>query len=176
MTDTPQANPSPQDPATNPYAQPQQQPYTPPRYQATPDPAPTAEAPAAQPYGAPQQPYGAQQQPYAQPDPYAQPATAPYSGYAQPYGYAPTLPEHPQATMILIHGILSLLVSGLTGPFAWVMGNKAKKEIAAGQYAPSSSVTIGWVLGIIGTVFLGLAVLMIILAIVMAIVAASSGY
>lgn len=78
--------------------------------------------------------------------------------------------------MILILGVLALVVSGITGPFAWVMGNKAKKEIAAGQYAPSSSVTIGWVLGIIGTIFLGFAVLMIIFAIIMAIVAASSGY
>ncbi len=101
----------------------------------------------------------AAQQPYPQ-----QPAgSQPYAAYPPaPYGYA--MPEHPQGTTILVLGILGLFFA-VTGPFALVMGNRARKEVAAGQYAPSTSVTIGWVLGIVTTVYLAFVVVMIALMI-----------
>lgn len=102
--------------------------------------------------------YGASQpQPGGQPAPYQQ-------GYA-PAGYGYGGPEHPQATTILILGIVGLFVA-ITGPFAWIMGNKARKEIAAGQYAPSTSLTVGWVLGIISTIYLVVMVVAVVLAVV----------
>ncbi|WP_183099116.1 DUF4190 domain-containing protein [Nocardioides pelophilus] len=61
--------------------------------------------------------------------------------------------EHPKGQTILILGILSLVCCGFwTGVPAIIMGNKAMAEIAAGQYAETSGVKIGRLLGIIGTV------------------------
>ncbi|WP_232541868.1 DUF4190 domain-containing protein [Nocardia bovistercoris] len=116
----------------------------------------------------PQQPYG--QQPYGQ-QPYGQ---YPPQPYAQPYGYGyPPPPDHPQATTILILGILSLVVCGLCGPFAWSMGSKALKEIdaAGGTIGGRGNVKAGYICGIIGTVFLILAVLFVILYIILIVVA-----
>ncbi len=118
--------------------------------------APDAQPPFPQPPAAqPLAPQG--------PDP-AYPA-APISGYA--------LPEHPQGTTILVLGILGLFFA-VTGPFALVMGNRARKDIAAGQYAQSTSVTIGWVLGIITTLYLALVVVIIALMIPAILIAANS--
>lgn len=53
----------------------------------------------------------------------------------------------------------------LAGPFAWVMGNKALKEIDAnpGQYDGRTEVLIGKILGIVGTVIMILTVISLIL-------------
>ena len=40
-------------------------------------------------------------------------------------------PKHPQAVTVLVLGILGIVVCGLCGPFAWSMGNKAEREMAA---------------------------------------------
>lgn len=156
MTDNPQNNagetsPNPEASPTNPYAE---QPASP----------PFPDTPAAPTGGD-----GAQGQPYAPP------GAAPYG--AQPYGYAPALPEPPQATTVLVLGILSLLLGGITGPFAWVMGSKARRQIAAGQYSQSSLLTVGWVLGIIGTLYLVVMVALVVFtAIVFFIAMSQSGY
>ena len=58
--------------------------------------------------------------------------------------------EHPKGTTILILGILSIVCCGVfTGIPALIMGNKAQAEIAAGQYAPTTTVKIGRILGMI---------------------------
>ncbi|MBK7272243.1 MAG: DUF4190 domain-containing protein [Actinomycetales bacterium] len=69
--------------------------------------------------------------------------------------------EHPQGTLILILGILSIVFCGFTGPFAWVMGRKAMREIdTSGQpYSNRSQVQAGMITGIIGSVILVLGVL-----------------
>ncbi|WP_307589300.1 DUF4190 domain-containing protein [Nocardia arizonensis] len=120
-----------------------------------------------------QQPYG--QQPYGQPYPPQQPYGQPYG-----YGYAPP-PDHPQATTILILGILSLVVCGVCGPFAWSMGNKALKEIDAsgGAIGGRGNVKAGYICGIIGTIGLIIGVLFLVLYIVLVVVAigaSTSGY
>jgi hypothetical protein len=99
-------------------------------------------------YGAPQPgppsqaPYG--QAPYGQ-NPYGAPA----------YGGQPVR-DHPQSTTILVLGIVALVLCGLAGPFAWVMGGRARREIQAsgGQLGGMQQVTIGWVLGIIASVLM----------------------
>ena len=74
-------------------------------------------------------------------------------------------PEHPQATVILVLGILSVVFCQLAGPFAWYMGSKALKEINANpsQYSGDGTVRIGQILGIVGTILLA-AVLLLLLA------------
>lgn len=66
--------------------------------------------------------------------------------------------EHPKGQNILILGILGLVCCGPLAIVAWVMGNKAQAEIDAGQYAPTSGVKIGRILGIVGTVWLALVI------------------
>jgi hypothetical protein len=95
-----------------------------------------------------------------------------YPGWNQPYGYGPR--EHPQGTTILVLGILSLVVCGLLGPFAWSMGNSALQEIDANPsaYSNRGSVVAGRICGIIATCLLILGAVIAVLAIAAA--AASS--
>ena len=69
-----------------------------------------------------------------QPPPPSQP---PYGSYPPnqygppPYGFG--APEHPQATTVLILGILGLVLCQLISPFAWIMGNRVVAEIDASK-------------------------------------------
>lgn len=112
-------------------------------------------------------PYAQQQQPYVQ---------------ASPYGGQMAQP-HPQGTMILIFGILSLVGISVLGPFAWYMGNKALKEIDANPaaYSDRNNVNIGKILGMIGSILLALGVIALVAYIIFIVViigaaAASGGY
>lgn len=106
------------------------------------------------------------------PQPFRPQPVNPYEGTPQPLGtwaqppaaYAPTLPEHPEASTVLILGVLGLLVA-VTGPFALVIGSRARADVAAGRYAASGALTAGWVLGIITTVYLALLVILFLLGI-----------
>ena len=62
-------------------------------------------------------------------------------------------------------GILSLVVCGLLGPFAWNMGNKALREIDANPgvvYRNRGNITAGRLCGMIGCALLVLQVLLFI--------------
>ena len=78
----------------------------------------------------------------------------PYGGPG--YGYVPPPPKHPQAVTVLVLGILSLVVCGLIGPFAWSMGSRVVGEIQAsgGRWGGDTEATIGRILGIVATVLL----------------------
>lgn len=85
--------------------------------------------------------------------------TAPQPGY-------PAMPpaNHPQATTVLVLGILGLVVCGILAPIAWVMGNRVVAEIDAsgGTMGGRENANIGRILGIIGTVLIGLSLLVVI--------------
>ncbi len=86
------------------------------------------------------------------PQPAYQPEPPPYHhgyGQLQPHGLQP---EHPSATTVLVLGILGFIV-GVTGPVAWIMGSKARKEVKAqpGRYRDGGTLQAGWILGIIST-------------------------
>jgi len=54
-------------------------------------------------------------------------------------------------------GILSLVCCGLLGPFAWVMGGRARKEMDAQpqvMWTNRGNIAAGWILGIVSTVLL----------------------
>jgi uncharacterized membrane protein YjgN (DUF898 family) len=80
-----------------------------------------------------------------------------------PPSYQPA-PNHPQATTVLILGILGLVVCQLLGPFAWTMGNRVVGEIdaAGGAYSGRDTANIGRILGIVATALLVLSVLALI--------------
>lgn len=90
--------------------------------------------------------------------------------------------KHPQSTIVLVLGILGLVVCGVLAPFAWVMGNRALREIDANpqQYGGRSEVNAGRILGIIGTVLLALSLILVLVLVVFgvlgAIISSSSTY
>jgi uncharacterized membrane protein YjgN (DUF898 family) len=79
--------------------------------------------------------------------------------------YGPPPPNHPQAITVLVLGILGLVVCGILGPFAWVMGNRAVREIDAsrGAFGGRTEANVGRILGIVATVLMivGLAVVLV---------------
>ena len=65
--------------------------------------------------------------------------------------------EHPDGTTILVLGILSLVVCGILGPFAWNMGNKALREMNANPgvvYRNRGNVTAGRICGMIASILM----------------------
>ena len=110
------------------------------------------------------------------------PGQPPYGNYppnqygGPPYGFAP---EHPQATLVLILGIVGIVVCGLVAPFAWVMGNRVVNEIDAsnGQLGGRSQAQAGRICGIVGTALMGLGLLFAVVIVIIAFagVATSSG-
>lgn len=163
MSETPPPPPSGGDaeppPPTTPYAQ-QPNPQQPNPQQSAPQgwqpgwqPSwqPTTGDPAAG--QQPGQPYG--QPPYGHPNP-----QVPY-GSPQVPGYAPFAPDHPQATLVLILGILGLVLCQVISPFAWVIGNRVVREIdvSNGTVGGRSAANAGRICGIIGTILIGFVLL-----------------
>ncbi len=80
-----------------------------------------------------------------------------------------------RSTTVLVLGILSLVVCGLLGPFAWSMGEKVRKDARAiGRDEPGNNKG-GRICGMIGTILLGLAIVVTIGLIVAALVFGSRG-
>ena len=90
--------------------------------------------------------------------------------YPQPpqYGAPQSRPQHPQAVLALVLGIVSLVICGLAGPFAWSIGGKAVREIDAsgGALEGRSLAQAGKICGIIATVLLAIAVFVIVIFLV----------
>lgn len=72
----------------------------------------------------------------------------------QPPYFVP--PNHPQATTVLVLGILGIVVCGVLGPFAWTMGNRVVAEIDAsgGRVGGRTEANVGRILGIVATALL----------------------
>lgn len=108
-----------------------------------------------------------QQPPYGNypPNQYGAP---PYGGFAAP--------DHSQAMLVLILGIVGLVVCGIAAPFAWVIGNRVIAEIDAsnGQVGGRSTANAGRICGIIGTVLLGLGLLFAVIVVIVALAGVST--
>jgi len=85
-----------------------------------------------------------------------------------PQGGQVYAPQHPRATTALVLGILSLVVCGVLGPFAWSIGGSAVKEIDAsgGQLGGRGLAQAGKICGIVASVMLVVAVVMFVVLIV----------
>jgi hypothetical protein len=70
----------------------------------------------------------------------------------------PALPNAPGAVASLVLGIISIPLCQLCGPFAYYYGKRAEEAIDAsgGALGGRGMATAGKILGIIGTVLLGL--------------------
>jgi hypothetical protein len=75
----------------------------------------------------------------------------------------PNPPKHPDAVTVLVLGVIAVAAFPLTGPFAWFIGARARREIEdnPGRWSGEDEVKVGYVLGIVGTVLLALGVLAI---------------
>ncbi len=92
-----------------------------------------------------------------------------YQGGPGGHGGGVAYQEDSQATMILILGILGLLLCQVLSPIAWIMGNRELRAIDGGIRPPSNrdQARIGQILGIIGTVLIGLAAVALIVGVLM---------
>jgi hypothetical protein len=93
-----------------------------------------------------------------------------------PSPYPTPAQDHPQTTTILILGICGLVLCQVLGPFAWVMGNRALREIdgSAGQLGGRDMVNVGRILGMVSTIILVVVVLIFVLMFLIAGLAALS--
>ncbi|WP_069165509.1 DUF4190 domain-containing protein [Nocardia altamirensis] len=102
-----------------------------------------------------------------------------YPPQQPPYGYSAygPPPDHPQATTILIIGILGLVFCQILGPVAWVMGKKALNEIDAsgGTIGGRTNVMVGYVCGIISTCLIVVSLLFLALFLVLGLVGVFAG-
>lgn len=87
----------------------------------------------------------------------------PTYGQSNPYSLGEA-PEHPNATTSLVLGIIGLFFP-IVSPFAWYLGGRGRRDMREqpGRYRESSSLTAGWVMGIIGSLLLMLGVLMMVI-------------
>ncbi len=140
-------------------------------YGAGSGPDPYGPPPSQAPYG--QDPYGQDkygQQPGSDPGSYGQ---NPYG--QQPYGYGQAGPKHPSATTAMVLGIIALAggffcgLPFLLAPFAWSKGSRAVREIDAsgGGLSGREQANAGRIMGIIGTVLLGLGLLALVVVVVL---------
>jgi hypothetical protein len=142
---------------------------------SSPDDEHSADDPYHQPSG--EQPGHWDQPGQAPPPGYGPPGYGP-PGYGQP-GYGPPVyaPDHPRATTSLVLGILGVVVCQVIAPFAWVMGRKTVAEIDAshGAVGGRGAAQAGYILGIVGTVLLGLGVLLVVFYIVVVVLFVGAG-
>lgn len=98
-----------------------------------------------------------------------QPPPAPQYG-----GHSPR-PQHPQAVLALVLGIVSLVACGLIGPFAWSIGGKAVREIDAsgGALDGRTMAQAGKICGIVATVLLAIGLFVFVIFILGALVSTS---
>ncbi len=139
-------------------------------YGYTPTPARPASGGYAEPAGYPAPDYSVS--PYAA----SGPTVAPWQGTGgYPYPGTFVQPEHPRSTLVMVLGILGFVTSGLTCPFAWAIGSSARREMRdyPGRWSQSSSLTLGWVLGIIGSVLWMLVIGMVVLGLALFSIAGS---
>jgi len=103
--------------------------------------------------------------------PWSAPVGGPYAGALSPWGHGAVPwsppPEHPQATTALVLGVVAVMGFFPTGPFAWVIGGRARRAIDAdpARWGGRGLATAGYVLGIVTTVMMALFVGFIALAV-----------
>ena len=125
---------------------------------------PGDQPPGSQPPG--DQP-GGEWQPQWQPQ-YPQTPQTPQPYAPMPAGYGYAVPDHPKATTSMVLGILGVVLCQVVAPFAWVMGKRTVTEIDAsgGRLGGRGSAQAGYILGIIGTVLLGLTLVFLIVYVI----------
>jgi hypothetical protein len=167
------------------------QPNEPPPGNSAPD-APNS-PPESPSWGTPPSPY-ASPSPYSPQSPYVTPEaagptapnpTSPPGGYetASPRPYSGSsagswrlYPEGSQAVLAFVFGIIGLIAFQPLAPFAWVIANREIRGVDAGRRNPSNRglAVAGKIMGIIGTIFLILGIVIFVVVIILVARAATS--
>src|SRR4051794_17954533 len=102
------------------------------------------------------------------------PGDGPPQGPYPPIAYAP---DPPKATTALVLGILGIVVCGFVAPFAWKVGRDTVRDIDAsqGRLGGRGSAQAGYILGVLGTVLLGLGLLAAVVVLVLGLGLATLG-
>lgn len=86
-----------------------------------------------------------------------------------PYGYPVYAkpPDHPEATTVLVLGALGVGFCGVCAPFALFKGRRVLAEIdsSGGQVGGRTAANAGYIMGLIGTIMLGVTLLFSLLAV-----------
>ena len=92
----------------------------------------------------------------------------PPPGQPQPPPAYQARPNAPGAVASLVLGILGLTICQLCAPFAWWQGQQARAAVdrSGGTLNGRGLATAGWIMGIIGTVILGIAIVGILAVVV----------
>ncbi|MGH3365347.1 MAG: DUF4190 domain-containing protein [Nocardioidaceae bacterium] len=144
---------------------------TPPEEPTTPQqsqPGPGQEGPGQPGPGQPGPGQPGQEQPgYWQQQAQGQQPPYPPPGYPA-HGQVQYAPDHPKATTSLVLGILGVVLCQVIAPFAWSMGKRTLNEIDAsqGRLGGRGAAQAGYVLGIVGTVLLGLSLVFILIYVI----------
>ncbi len=112
-------------------------------------------------------------QPQPQPQPqWGQPPASPYQN-----GFQGLNPYESESTPILVTGILSLVVCGPIGIYAWIKGNSLRERSRMAGWPEPSTAKVGRILGIIGTIIGIIQVAFVVIWVVFAFAAVgSAGY
>ena len=83
-----------------------------------------------------------------------------------------------RGTLILVFGILGLVICAPLAIVAWIMGSGDLKQIDAGAMDPSgrSLTNAGRICGIIGTILLGIGIVVFVVAIGLGVMGAAMGH
>jgi hypothetical protein len=103
------------------------------------------------------------------PPPYPPPSGAPPPAVYAPYpAYPPRIATDGQATAALVLGVVGVLCCGIFGPVAYLIGEASLNRIRAssGALGGSSQARAGRILGVVGTVEFGLAILFLIFTLI----------
>lgn len=130
--------------------------YGAPTYGAPAPGAPAPGAPGGQSWGSPG--YGTPPQDQASgfppPPQQYQPPPAPYQQYgAAAPGVGPN-PFDSRATPILVLGILSIVICGLLGPVAWIMGRNLKSEAETAGWPEPGTAKAGRIIGMVASILM----------------------
>jgi hypothetical protein len=110
-----------------------------------------------------------------QPGAWDPPQAPPQQPYATPY--SPQVAANPfeqESTPILVTGILSLVLCGPIGIYAWIKGNDLRNRATNAGWPEPSSAKVGRILGIVGTIIFGISIIFFILWFVFVIVIAGT--
>lgn len=82
-------------------------------------------------------------------------------------------PEGSQATTALVLGILGIVTCPILAPIAWQLGTKELEAIDGGRRDPANrgNANVGRILGIVGTVLLGIGILILVAGFLLVVVA-----
>lgn len=101
--------------------------------------------------------------------------TESFSAAAQPYATPYTAqvvgnPFDSEGTPILVTGILSLVVCGPLGIYAWIKGNELRDRAQGAGWPEPGTAKVGRILGMVGTVIFAVSILFAILYVVVIVV------